>query len=107
MDALRSGGSRLSAAAAAAGPDAAVPSCPGWVVRDLVRHQGGIHRWAASIVGTPRTEEWRGHLDEVVGTLPAGAHLIGWVCVRLDALVQIPSASHSGLSCPDVLAAAS
>lgn len=26
--------------------DAAVRTCPGWVVRDLVRHLGGVHRWA-------------------------------------------------------------
>ncbi len=24
----------------------AVPSCPGWTVRDLVEHVGGVHRWA-------------------------------------------------------------
>ncbi|MGN6161834.1 MAG: maleylpyruvate isomerase family mycothiol-dependent enzyme [Marmoricola sp.] len=31
-----------------AGPGAAVPTCPGWTVRDLVAHQGMIHRWAAA-----------------------------------------------------------
>jgi uncharacterized protein (TIGR03083 family) len=30
-----------------AGLGAAVPSCPGWTVRDLVAHQGMVHRWAA------------------------------------------------------------
>jgi uncharacterized protein (TIGR03083 family) len=25
---------------------APVPSCPGWTVADLVRHLGGVHRWA-------------------------------------------------------------
>ncbi|MET0448910.1 MAG: maleylpyruvate isomerase family mycothiol-dependent enzyme [Aeromicrobium sp.] len=27
-----------------------VPSCGGWVMRDLVEHVGTVHRWAASIV---------------------------------------------------------
>ncbi len=107
IEALRSAGSRLSAAAADAGPDAAVPSCPGWVVRDLVRHQGGIHRWAASIVGTPRTEEWRVDLDEVVGTWPADADLIGWFGEGLDALVKVLSAADPDLTCWTFLAAPS
>lgn len=33
-----------------AGPDAAVPSCPGWTVRDLVAHQGMVHRWVAAVL---------------------------------------------------------
>lgn len=30
-----------------AGLSASVPTCPGWTVRDLVAHQGMVHRWAA------------------------------------------------------------
>lgn len=41
-----------------AGVDAAVPTCPGWTVRDLVAHQGMVHRWSTShLRGEPRTEE--------------------------------------------------
>ncbi len=36
--------------AAAAGLDASVPTCPGWRVRDLVTHQGLVHRWATATV---------------------------------------------------------
>lgn len=36
--------------AAAAGLAAPVPTCPGWTVRDLVTHQGLVHRWAAATV---------------------------------------------------------
>jgi uncharacterized protein (TIGR03083 family) len=107
IEALRSAGSRLSAAAAYAGPNASVPSCPGWTVRDLVRHQGGIHRWAASIVGTPRTEAWRVDLDEVVGTWPDDADLIGWLGEGLDALVKILSSADPDLRCWTFLAAPS
>jgi uncharacterized protein (TIGR03083 family) len=36
--------------AARAGLGAAVPTCPGWTVRELVAHQGMVHRWAAGCV---------------------------------------------------------
>src|SRR4051812_9509978 len=40
--------------------DATVVSCPDWKVRDLARHVGGLHRWAASLVRDGVTAEtWR------------------------------------------------
>lgn len=33
-----------------AGLAAPVPTCPGWTVRDLVAHQGMVHRWAAELL---------------------------------------------------------
>jgi uncharacterized protein (TIGR03083 family) len=39
-----------------AGLDAAVPACPGWDVRELVRHLGMIHLWAAAHVAFPHDE---------------------------------------------------
>lgn len=39
-------GHSLLTAAENAGWDAEVPTCPGWQVRDLLRHQGLVHRWA-------------------------------------------------------------
>nr|MDT0665517.1 maleylpyruvate isomerase N-terminal domain-containing protein [Micromonospora sp. DSM 115978] len=41
---------RLAAAAAAAGPDAAVPTTPKWTVADLVEHVGQTHHWIAEII---------------------------------------------------------
>ncbi|MER7838704.1 maleylpyruvate isomerase family mycothiol-dependent enzyme [Streptomyces sp. NPDC096040] len=43
-------GRSLAAAATEAGLDAEVPACPDWRVRDLLRHTGTIHRWAAGVV---------------------------------------------------------
>ncbi|MET9497582.1 maleylpyruvate isomerase family mycothiol-dependent enzyme [Streptomyces sp. NPDC006552] len=43
-------GRRLAAAAEQAGVDAKVPTCPDWQVRDLLRHVGMVHRWAAGFV---------------------------------------------------------
>ena len=31
---------------------AAVPSCPGWSVRDLVVHLGNLHRWVVQAMTT-------------------------------------------------------
>ena len=41
---------RLAESAAAAGPDAVVPTTPGWVIRDLVEHVGQTQHWVAEII---------------------------------------------------------
>src|SRR5215467_6851501 len=105
--AVASEGKLLAAAAAAAGPDAPVPSCPEWVVRDLVRHQGGVHRWAAGIVGTPRTEPWDVELDEVVGTWPDDADLLAWFDAGLDSLANVLTQADPDLTCWSFLPAPS
>ncbi|MER6571697.1 maleylpyruvate isomerase family mycothiol-dependent enzyme [Streptomyces sp. NPDC001093] len=64
----------LAAAAAAAGTDAKVPTCPEWQMRDLLRHTGMVHRWAAAFVAEGHTSY---HPD---GGLPDldGAELLAW-----------------------------
>ncbi|WP_406444043.1 maleylpyruvate isomerase N-terminal domain-containing protein [Streptomyces sp. NBC_00631] len=47
-------GRLLATAAMEAGLDAPVPACPDWRVRDLLRHTGTIHRWAADVVAEPK-----------------------------------------------------
>jgi uncharacterized protein (TIGR03083 family) len=47
LDVLDNDGVLLADAAERAGLTAAVPGCPGWRVRDLVRHQAYVHDWAA------------------------------------------------------------
>ncbi|MHB9755486.1 maleylpyruvate isomerase family mycothiol-dependent enzyme [Streptomyces sp. BYX5S] len=60
-------GRSLAAAAEEAGVDAKVSTCPGWQVRDLLRHQGAVHRWANSYVAEgmkkPHRLEDRADLD--------------------------------------------
>jgi uncharacterized protein (TIGR03083 family) len=41
---------RLAESAAAAGPDAAVPTTPGWTITDLVEHTGQTQHWVAEII---------------------------------------------------------
>ena len=33
-------------------PETPIPTCPGWTMRQLVRHVGRAHRWAAAIIST-------------------------------------------------------
>jgi uncharacterized protein (TIGR03083 family) len=55
IGALETEGALLRAAAEEAGPDAEVPTCPPWRVRDLVSHTGNVHRWACGHVRDGRT----------------------------------------------------
>jgi len=76
IEALRRDGELLATAAAAAGPDAPVPPCPAWQVRDLVRHCGSVHRWATEIVTTAAPD-----LSRIGGLTPAypdDAELVDW-----------------------------
>ncbi|GAA2756313.1 maleylpyruvate isomerase family mycothiol-dependent enzyme [Actinopolymorpha rutila] len=41
---------RLAESAAAAGPDAAVPTTPKWIITDLVEHVGQTQNWVAEII---------------------------------------------------------
>ncbi|MER7481154.1 maleylpyruvate isomerase family mycothiol-dependent enzyme [Streptomyces sp. NPDC126510] len=56
LQALETEGRLLAAAAEEAGTDAKVPTCPEWQVRDLLRHTGAVHRWAAAVVAERLTE---------------------------------------------------
>jgi uncharacterized protein (TIGR03083 family) len=97
--ALQIDGERLAAAAGKAGPEAPVPTCPEWVVRDLVRHQGGVHRWATGYVAGARTEFWDVDLDEVVGTWPDDADLVPWFRAGHARLVEALSTADPALEC--------
>ncbi|MFJ8676088.1 maleylpyruvate isomerase family mycothiol-dependent enzyme [Streptomyces sp. NPDC093589] len=50
VETLRLDGALLADAAEEAGPDARIPACPEWQMRDLVTHVGRIHRWATDYV---------------------------------------------------------
>ncbi|MGI5452479.1 maleylpyruvate isomerase family mycothiol-dependent enzyme [Streptomyces sp. CA-249302] len=67
-------GGLLAVAAEEAGTDAKVPTCPEWQVRDLVRHTGMVHRWAAAFVAEGHTSY------QPDGGLPEldGEELLAW-----------------------------
>jgi uncharacterized protein (TIGR03083 family) len=108
IDALRDQGGMLADAAERAGLDAAVPPCPPWRVRDLLRHTGYIHRWAARhlterpdrvLAGPPEAEILAG------GAPDPG--LLAWFRAGHAALVEILGAADPGLRCATFLDAPS
>jgi uncharacterized protein (TIGR03083 family) len=60
---------RLADAAAAAGPDAAVPTTPDWTVTDLVEHVGQTQHWIATIIEQRITDPTQ--LPTEMAVLPA------------------------------------
>lgn len=69
IEAIAREGSRLAEAAQAAGLDTPVPTCPGWNTRDLVRHLGEIHLWAAAHVAQPDTPAFAPSEDAMLTVL--------------------------------------
>ena len=63
---------RLAESAAAAGPDAAVPTAPGWTVRDLVEHVGQTQHWVATIIERRITDPTQ--LPSEMAVLPTDPH---------------------------------
>jgi uncharacterized protein (TIGR03083 family) len=95
IDHLAADGMRLAAAAERAGWDAPVAACR-WDVRALVTHVGGIHRWAAGIVGTgTRAEE----LARAVGNGPGDDELLDWLRAGHAELVSTLRAAPADLDC--------
>ncbi|MEV6836289.1 maleylpyruvate isomerase family mycothiol-dependent enzyme [Streptomyces sp. NPDC051133] len=88
-------GRLLAAAAAEAGTDAKVPTCPEWQVRDLLRHTGAVHRWAAAFVADGRTE------PRPLGEAPDldGAELVAWYRDSHRLLVDTLAAAPSDVEC--------
>ncbi|MFF6813055.1 maleylpyruvate isomerase family mycothiol-dependent enzyme [Streptomyces sp. NPDC012403] len=74
LEILEKEGQLLADAAERAGTDAPVPTCPGWLTRDLVGHTGVVHRWAAAFVAD-------GHIaPRPMGEHPGldGSELVAW-----------------------------
>jgi uncharacterized protein (TIGR03083 family) len=76
----------LRAAASAAGPDARVPCCPDWSVRDLVAHLGEVQRFWAAVVTAGSVAAPPG--DEDIRDREPGDDLIAWSAASTDELVR-------------------
>ncbi|MER6063048.1 maleylpyruvate isomerase family mycothiol-dependent enzyme [Streptomyces sp. NPDC001792] len=88
-------GRLLAAAAAAAGTDAKVPTCPQWQVRDLLRHIGAVHQWAAGVVADGQPD------PRPFGDLPDldGDELVDWYRDSHRLLVDTLTAAPADLEC--------
>jgi uncharacterized protein (TIGR03083 family) len=96
--ALRAEGDLLAAAAERAGMGAGVPACPGWAVRDLLKHTGYVHRWATGYVtGGPGHRQGGASEEEILSQGPGDAGLPGWFREGHAALVQALSEAKPDL----------
>ncbi|MFZ0217372.1 MAG: maleylpyruvate isomerase family mycothiol-dependent enzyme [Candidatus Dormiibacterota bacterium] len=108
VDALRTAGQRLADAAGATSCEAPVPTCPGWRLRDLLRHVGGVHRWATAVVAGPLTAppspEEESRLMETWGT---DEQLVEWFRVGHRALLAALENAPADVACWSFLPAPS
>ncbi|GAA3879773.1 maleylpyruvate isomerase family mycothiol-dependent enzyme [Streptomyces lacrimifluminis] len=103
VEILDAEGQLLAAAAEQAGTDAKVPTCPDWRVRDLVRHMGAVHRWAASYVAERQMSPQR------LGGPPDldGSALLTWFREGHRALVDTLTSAPPDVECWSFLPAPS
>ncbi|CAL9361941.1 maleylpyruvate isomerase family mycothiol-dependent enzyme [Streptomyces sp. NPDC101221] len=88
-------GALLAAAAEAAGTDAEVPTCPGWRVRDLLRHTGMVHRWATEFVAEGHTGPRRADDPPALD----GGPLLSWFREGHERLVGTLAGAEPGVRC--------
>jgi uncharacterized protein (TIGR03083 family) len=67
---IRQEGKLFAEAADQGGLDVNVDTCPGWDMRDLVRHLSEIHLWAAAHVARRATKMWVDDLAELSAYWP-------------------------------------
>ena len=100
IGARRREGELLAAAAEQAGMGVTVPSCPGWAVRDLLKHTGYVHRWATGIVALALARPVGGASEEeILAQGPGDAELPGWFRQGHAALVRALSEAPPDLDC--------
>jgi uncharacterized protein (TIGR03083 family) len=100
IDALRQQGTLLADAAERAGLDASVPPCLPWQVKDLLRHVGYVHRWAARhLIERPVAVLDGPAEDEILASGPADPELLSWFRVGHAALVHALADADPDLTC--------
>lgn len=112
---VREEGSRFANAARDADLDAPVTGCPGWTVRDLVRHLGEIHLWAAAnVAGRPGAtldledrSDLRQSWPELAEFWPDDDELIDWYLRTNRNLVQVLESAPADVAAPTFLPAPS
>jgi uncharacterized protein (TIGR03083 family) len=100
IGALRDQGTLLAEAAGRAGLDAAVPTCPPWAVKDLLRHTGYVHRWAARHITEcpPRVLDGPSEAEILRRGAP-DPDLIAWFVAGHAALAGTLAAADPALEC--------
>ena len=100
IDALRRHGDLLADAAERAGLDAPVPTCPAWQVKDLLRHTGYVHRWAARhITECPQAMLEGLPEEEILRSGAADPELLAWFRAGCASLAEILTEADPALVC--------
>jgi uncharacterized protein (TIGR03083 family) len=107
LDALAAEADRYTAAIERADPDAPVPSCPDWTVRDLVRHTSGVQRWATRVVRERSPGPIDEELETIAGGWPDDRDLAPWYRAGHLLLVDALRAAPDDLECWSFLKAPS
>ncbi|MEU6660246.1 maleylpyruvate isomerase family mycothiol-dependent enzyme [Streptomyces sp. NPDC046821] len=95
IETLAEEGRLLARAAESAGTAAKVPTCPGWDVRDLLRHVSMVHRWATAFVAEERMAY---HPGEGLAELD-GAELVAWFREGHERLVRTLTDARPDVRC--------
>lgn len=105
---LQQDGELMAVAAQRAGLASAVPSCPGWQVRDLLRHTGYVHRWATRHVAERLPQPVPDVTEaEILAADPPDPELIGWFREGHARLVSALTEADPALECWSFLPARS
>jgi uncharacterized protein (TIGR03083 family) len=100
IEALATEGNRLADTASELDIASPIPTCPGWVLRDLIRHLGGVHRWAGAHVRDRLTSFLRvDDFEALVGPWPADSELVAWYRSELDLLIHSLRSAPVDIEC--------
>jgi uncharacterized protein (TIGR03083 family) len=94
LSVIRRDGDLMSAAADRGGPEATIPTCPEWCMRDLIQHQGRVHRWATAIV-----QDRLAGPDVDTGPMPSDGDLVPWFRDGCAALIDVLANADPELEC--------
>ncbi len=104
---VKSEGDKFAAAAEQGALDVAISGCDGWDMRQLVRHLGLIHLWAAGHVAFP-SDDWFDADDipdmarywpELGSSWPDDADLVSWYRQTNRNLVRVLESAPDGHEC--------
>jgi hypothetical protein len=108
LDALCRQGELMAGAADRAGLAAVVLPCPSWQVRDLLRHTGYIHRWAARHITECPREVIDGPSEaEILRGGATGEDLLDWFRTGHAALAETLAAADPAVEYATFMAAPS
>lgn len=107
IQSIRDSGDRFVAVLEGVDLEAPVPSCPEWVVRDLVRHQAGVHAWARTIVGNRLQKSPDRDMEQLVGGWPVDNELLWWFQAGYQSLADVLEQAPEQLQCWTFLEASS